>query len=78
MNSRYLGTKLRQKRFFSAASKAKSPMDEVRELLATTILAHVPVRNLTPNMQNFVFLNCDCKRKLEMKCFVFSGKKLQF
>ncbi|KAE8752263.1 hypothetical protein FOCC_FOCC001056 [Frankliniella occidentalis] len=42
---KFLGAKLRQKRFFSAASKAKSPMDEVRELLATTILAHVPVKS---------------------------------
>lgn len=40
---KYLGTKLVAKRFVTSASKTKTPMDEARDLLATTILAHVPV-----------------------------------
>ncbi|KAJ8920655.1 hypothetical protein NQ315_004794 [Exocentrus adspersus] len=40
---KYLGTKLMTKRYITAASKIKSPMDEARDLLATTVLAHVPV-----------------------------------
>lgn len=44
---RYLGAKLKQKRFFSASVKQKSPVDEARELLASTILAHVPVSFMT-------------------------------
>ena len=38
-----MGNKLRQKRFFTAGQAAKSPMDETRDLLATTVLAHVSV-----------------------------------
>lgn len=38
----YLGKKLRQKRFFGGPQK--TPIEEARELLATTILAHVPVK----------------------------------
>jgi len=41
---RYLGKKLRQKRFFGGPQK--TPIEEARELLATTILAHVPVRTI--------------------------------
>ena len=41
----YMGSKLIVKRFQTAASKYKTPVDEARELLATTILAHVPVDN---------------------------------
>lgn len=40
---RYLGTKLVAKRFVTAASKLKTPMDDARDLLATTVLAHIPV-----------------------------------
>lgn len=42
---RYLGTKLVAKRFVTAASKVKSPMDDARDLLATTVLAHIPVED---------------------------------
>lgn len=38
---KYLSSKIRQKRF--PTMRPKSPEDEVRELLATTVLAHVPV-----------------------------------
>lgn len=41
----YMGSKLMVKRFQTAASKYKTPADEARDLLATTILAHVPVNN---------------------------------
>lgn len=40
---RYLGTKLVAKRFMTTSSKVRSPADEVRDLLSTTVLAHVPV-----------------------------------
>lgn len=45
--TKYLGGKLRQKRFGPIGTQAskKTPEDELRELLATTILAHVPVEN---------------------------------
>lgn len=41
----YMGSKLITKRFVTAATKYKTPSDEARDLLATTILAHVPVEN---------------------------------
>lgn len=41
----YMGSKLIVKRFQTAAQKYKTPVDEARDLLATTILAHVPVEN---------------------------------
>ncbi|KAB0804699.1 hypothetical protein PPYR_01669 [Photinus pyralis] len=40
---RYLGTKLVAKRFVTSATKYKSPADEARDMLATTVLAHIPV-----------------------------------
>lgn len=42
-NTYFLGSKLVVKRFQSAANK--TPAEEARELLTTTILAHVPVEN---------------------------------
>lgn len=47
---RYLGSKTKQKRFFSSAPK-KSPVDEARDLLATVVLAHVPVENFNFKMK---------------------------
>lgn len=41
----YLGTKLVVKRYVTSASKIKTPADEARDLLATTVLAHVPVED---------------------------------
>uniref|UniRef100_A0A182IIZ1 DNA-directed RNA polymerase n=1 Tax=Anopheles atroparvus TaxID=41427 RepID=A0A182IIZ1_ANOAO len=41
----YMGSKLIAKRFTTAATKYKTTADEARDLLATTILAHVPVHN---------------------------------
>ena len=40
----YIGNKVRLKRFFGGPKK--TAIDEARELLATTILAHVPVINV--------------------------------
>lgn len=39
---RFMGIKLRQRRMWGGAQK-KTPIDECREILATTILAHIPV-----------------------------------
>lgn len=41
----YMGSKLVVKRFQTSATKDKTPADEARDLLATTILAHVPVED---------------------------------
>lgn len=41
----YMGSKLVAKRFSTAATKYMTPADEARELLTTTILAHIPVEN---------------------------------
>lgn len=41
----YMGSKLVVKRFQTSMGKPKTPADEARELLQTTILAHVPVDN---------------------------------
>lgn len=40
---KHLGSKLVAKRYVTPASKNKTPTDEARDLLATTILAHIPV-----------------------------------
>lgn len=40
---KYLGGKLIAKRYVTQASKMKTPEDEARDLLATTVLAHIPV-----------------------------------
>ena len=39
----YLGSKLVAKRYVVSESKIKHPWDEAKDLLATTILAHIPV-----------------------------------
>ncbi|XP_046663872.1 DNA-directed RNA polymerase III subunit RPC2 [Homalodisca vitripennis] len=41
----YIGRKAKQKRFFGPSGKPKPPVDEARDMLATVILAHVPVEN---------------------------------
>lgn len=41
----YLGTKLIAKRFLTAATRIKSPMEDARDLLATTVLAHISVED---------------------------------
>lgn len=40
---KYLGTKLLAKRFVTLATKFKTPTDDARDMLAYTVLAHVPV-----------------------------------
>lgn len=47
----YMGSKLIAKRFTTAATKHMTPSDEARELLATTILAHIPVDNYNFKMK---------------------------
>lgn len=42
---RYMGSKIRQKRVWGAGGVKRTPLDEARDLLLTTILAHVPVEN---------------------------------
>ncbi|KAF2355871.1 RNA polymerase Rpb2 domain 3 [Trinorchestia longiramus] len=41
----YIGDKVNQKRFIFRGGPKKSAVDEARDLLTTTILAHVPVKN---------------------------------
>ncbi|GJQ85650.1 putative DNA-dependent RNA polymerase [Trypoxylus dichotomus] len=61
---RYLGSKLVAKRYVSSASKIKTPWDEARDLLATTVLAHVPVEEY--NFRNkAVYLAHMLKRVIE-------------
>jgi DNA-directed RNA polymerase III subunit RPC2 len=48
----YMGSKLISKRFVTAATKYKTPADEARDLLATTILAHVPVEQFNFQMKS--------------------------
>lgn len=47
----YMGSKLATKRFVTAASKYKTPADEARDLLSSTILAHVPVEQFNFQMK---------------------------
>lgn len=48
----YMATKMMTKRFVTAANKYKTPADEARDLLATTILAHVPVEAFNFQMKS--------------------------
>lgn len=61
---KYLGSKLVAKRFVTAASKIKTPSDEARDLLATTVLAHVPVEQYNFWMKA-VYLSVMVKRVIE-------------
>lgn len=47
----YMGSKLVTKRYVTASSKYKTPADEARELLSSTILAHVPVEQFNFQMK---------------------------
>ena len=40
---KYIASKMRQKKFFVSAKK--SPLDDARDMLMKTVLAHVPVVN---------------------------------
>lgn len=42
---RYLGGKLKHRRMFFAGGPRKTPVDDARDILATTVLAHVPVEH---------------------------------
>lgn len=58
---KYLGSKLVAKRYVTHASRLKAPEDEARELLATTILAHVPVVDYNFTLKS-VYLGVMMKR----------------
>merc|ERR1719334_352182 len=42
---KYVASKMKVKKFFSAAAAKKSPIEDARDVLANTVLAHVPVNN---------------------------------
>ncbi|XP_074031001.1 RNA polymerase III subunit RpIII128 isoform X2 [Leptinotarsa decemlineata] len=67
----YLGTKLVAKRFVTGASRVKTPSDEVRDLLATTVLAHIPVQSFNFT-QKAIYFGLMVKRVVEAQ----SDKKL--
>ncbi|KAJ9598562.1 hypothetical protein L9F63_010753, partial [Diploptera punctata] len=46
----FIGSKTKQKRFFVSGAK-KTAVDEARDILATTVLAHVPVENFNFKMK---------------------------
>ena len=48
---KYIASKMKVKKFFSASQAKKSPVDDARDVLATTVLAHVPVRNFNFKMK---------------------------
>lgn len=50
---KYIGNKVRRQRMWGGPKKTK--MEEARELLASTILTHVPVRHFKMNL-NIKFL----------------------
>ncbi|XP_076040363.1 RNA polymerase III subunit RpIII128 isoform X1 [Oratosquilla oratoria] len=60
---KYIGNKVRQKRFFDRGPK-KTPVDEARDLLATTILAHVPVEKFNFKMKS-IYLALMVRRVIE-------------
>ncbi|XP_068232795.1 DNA-directed RNA polymerase III subunit RPC2 [Palaemon carinicauda] len=60
---KFIGNKVRQKRFFDRGIK-KSPVDEARDLLATTILAHVPVEKFNFKMKS-IYLALMARRVIE-------------
>ncbi|KAG0723534.1 DNA-directed RNA polymerase III subunit RPC2 [Chionoecetes opilio] len=60
---KHIGTKVRQKRFFDRGPK-KSPVDEARDLLASTILAHVPVEGFNFKMKA-IYLSLMVRRVIE-------------
>ncbi|XP_072377119.1 DNA-directed RNA polymerase III subunit RPC2 [Diabrotica undecimpunctata] len=60
----YLGTKLVVKRYVTSASKMKTPADEARDLLATTVLAHVPVEEYNFRLKA-IYLGLMIKKVIE-------------
>ena len=67
---KYIGGKVRQRRMWGGPKKTK--VDEARELLATTILAHVPVSKFVIGMHLEVKgLYAQCKND-------YQGSRLRF
>merc|ERR1719334_2983401 len=48
---KYVASKMKVKKFFSAAAAKKSPIEDARDVLANTVLAHVPVNNFNFKMK---------------------------
>lgn len=78
---KYLATKVRQKRFGPPSGQAgkKTVEDEVIDLLATTILAHVPVRNtLCTTSSHFPYApNFACSVKMNI-LFILQVENFNF
>lgn len=69
-----MAKKLRQKRFFGGPKK--TPLDEAREALAETVLAHVPVRAFPYNpFCNLLLIPCSFKQVIN---FNFKAKAMYF
>ncbi|KAJ8870686.1 hypothetical protein PR048_029710 [Dryococelus australis] len=49
---KYMSSKIKSKRFFAAGAAKKSPIDDARDILATVVLAHVPVENFNFKMKS--------------------------
>ncbi|CAH1183423.1 unnamed protein product [Phaedon cochleariae] len=60
----YLGNKLLAKRYAVSASKVKTPSDEARDLLMTTVLAHVPAEGYNFRLKA-IYLGLMVKRVIE-------------
>lgn len=58
---KHIGSKLVAKRYVTSASKMKTPVDEARDVLATTILAHVQVEEYNFRMKA-IYLGVMVKR----------------
>ena len=59
---KHIASKMKQKRFFSGPKK--SPVDDARDMLINTVLAHVPVENLNFKMKS-VYLALMIRRVIE-------------
>lgn len=59
---KYMATRMKVKKFFSGVKK--SPIDEVRDVLANTVLAHVPVENFNFKMKS-IYMALMVRRVIE-------------
>ena len=60
---RHLASKMRQKKFFGSGPR-KSPVDDARDMLTNTVLAHVPVENFNFKMKA-IYLALMVRRVIE-------------
>ena len=61
---KYISTKMKVKRFVSAGQAKKTPMEDARDVLANTVLAHVPVEQFNYKMKA-VYLALMVRRIIE-------------